>query len=129
MATKKPGSTLSALSAQIAGLQAQADSLRKKEVAGVVAKIRTAITQYGLTPGDLGFGKAPAKAVKGSPGAAATKARKTAARNKPVRATKFADDQGHTWSGIGKRPGWFNAALASGKKPEELLAKPQASNG
>ncbi len=43
MATKKSGTTLAALNAQIAALQAQADALRKKEVAEVVAKIKDAI--------------------------------------------------------------------------------------
>ena len=43
MATKKSGPTLAALNAQIAALQAQADALRKKEVAEVVAKIKDAI--------------------------------------------------------------------------------------
>jgi len=36
---------------------------------------------------------------------------------------KFKDDQGHTWGGMGKHPDCFKAALASGKSPENLLAK------
>jgi DNA-binding protein H-NS len=44
MATKKSGPTLAALNAQIAALQAQADALRKKEAAEVVAKIKDAIS-------------------------------------------------------------------------------------
>ena len=48
MATKKSGPTLAALNAQIAALQAQADALRKKEAAEVVAKIKDAIAHYGL---------------------------------------------------------------------------------
>lgn len=28
-----------------------------------------------------------------------------------------------TWSGRGKRPRWFNEAIKSGKKPEDLLIK------
>ena len=55
MATKKRGPTLAALNAQIAALQAQADALRKKEVAEVVAKIKDAIVHYGLTAADLGL--------------------------------------------------------------------------
>jgi DNA-binding protein H-NS len=30
-------------------------------------------------------------------------------------------DHAQTWSGRGKRPRWFNAALASGKKEKDLL--------
>ena len=55
MATKKCGPTLAALNAQVAALQAQADALRKKEVAEVSAKIKDAIVHYGLTAADLGL--------------------------------------------------------------------------
>ena len=58
MATSKSGPTLAALNAQIAALQAQADALRKKEVAEGIAKVKGAIAHYGLTTADLGFGKA-----------------------------------------------------------------------
>ena len=64
MATKKSGPTLAALNAQIAALQAQADALRKKEVAEVVAKIKDAITHYGLTATDLGLATVARKSVK-----------------------------------------------------------------
>ena len=126
MATSKNGSTLAALTAQIVALQAQADALRKAEVAEVIAKMKTAIAHYGLTAADLGFGKAarqldkPRKAVGGKP---AGKGRKSAAAKPPATAVKFEDGQGHTWGGIGKRPDWFKAALAAGKTPEDLLAK------
>ena len=58
MATRKSDPTLAALNAQIAALQTQADVLRKKEVMEVIAKVKEAIAHYGLTAGDLGFGKA-----------------------------------------------------------------------
>ena len=125
MATSKNGPTLAALNAQIAALQAQADALRKKEVAEVIAKVKDAIVHYGLTAADLGFGKAagnvgkPPAAVGGMP---AKKDRKNAAEMPAAKAVKFKDDQGHTWGGIGKRPDWFKAALAAGKTPEDLLA-------
>ena len=69
MATSKSGPTLAALNAQIAALQAQADALRKKEVAEVIAKVKDAIVHYGLTAVDLGFGKATGQVGK-SPSAA-----------------------------------------------------------
>jgi DNA-binding protein H-NS len=34
---------------------------------------------------------------------------------------KYADDHGHTWTGRGKRPGWFLAELESGRSADELL--------
>ena len=126
MATNKNGSTLAALNAQIAALQAQADALRKTEMAEVIAKVKDAIAHYGLTVADLGFGRAVGKVGKSSAtvsGKPARKGRKRAVAKPPAKAVKFKDDQGHTWGGIGKRPDWFKAALAAGKTPEDLLAK------
>lgn len=55
MATKKLGTSLQAINAQIAVLQAKADAIRKQEVGEVVAKIKEAIAHYGLTAADLGL--------------------------------------------------------------------------
>jgi DNA-binding protein H-NS len=126
MATKKTGPTLVALNAQIAKLQAQAEALRATEVASVVARIREAIVHYGLTAADLGLGSAKAKTPKGAAVVASSKSKGKAAGKKAARTIKFTDGQGGTWSGIGKRPNWFKDALAAGKKPEDLLAKPEA---
>lgn len=128
MEAKKLGSTLQAINAQIAALQAKADAIRKQEAGDVIAKIKDAIAHYGLTAQDLGFSAArpqTAKAPKGkklirkkgrkSPGAASSA--------KSARAAKYADGQGRTWAGIGNRPEWFKAALAAGKTPEDLLIK------
>ncbi len=126
MATKKSGPTLAALNAQIAALQAQADALRKKEVAEVVAKIKDAIDHYGLTAADLGLvtvARKYAKAAAASGGKPASKRRKKSGPKPSARAVKFRDDRGNTWGGMGKRPAWFKAALAAGKTPEDLLAK------
>jgi DNA-binding protein H-NS len=115
MATKKSGPTLAALNAQIAALQAQADALRKKEVAEVVASIKDAIVRYGLTAADLGL-VPPARSNKKAPdsggGKPAIKRRKNVGPMPSARAVKFKDDQGNTWGGVGKRPAWFTAALA-----------------
>ena len=121
MATRKAGTSLQAINAQIAALQAKADALRKKEVSGVVAKIKDAIAHYGLTAADLGLGKPagkPALVAK-----TAKKTRKGPTAGKSGRPAKYQDDQGHTWSGIGKRPDWFKAALAAGRPAEDLLIK------
>ena len=120
MAIDKSGPTLAALNAQIAALQAQADALRDKEVAEVIAKVKDAIVHYGLTAADLGFRKAAGNVVGGKP---AKNGRESAVAKPAPKAVKFEDDQGHTWGGIGKRPEWFKAALAAGKTPEDLLAK------
>jgi DNA-binding protein H-NS len=126
MATKKSGLTLAAMNAQIAALQARADALRKKEVAEVVAKIKDAIAHYGLTAADLGLttgARKNAKLAAAGGEKPASKQRKNAGPKPSARTVKFKDDQGNTWGGVGKRPAWFTAALASGRTPEELLAK------
>ena len=69
--------------------------------------------------GNFAFLRAPVAGGDKSPG----KRRKKAGPKPSVRTVKLKDDQGNTWGGMGKRPGWFKAALASGKTPEELLAK------
>ena len=126
MATKKSEPTLAALNAQIAALQAQADALRKMEVAEAIVKVKEAISHYGLTAADLGLATTARKKAKLPAGAGdklPRKRRKKAGPKASARKVKFKDDQGHTWGGMGKRPAWFKAALASGKTPEELLAR------
>ena len=127
MATKKLGSSLQSINAQIAALQAKAEAIRKQEVGEVVAKIKDAIAHYGLTAADLGL-SAPAPKAPKAPKAAKPgrkPGRKPGAKTagKPARAAKYTDGQGRTWSGIGKRPDWFKAALAAGRTAEELLVK------
>ena len=125
MATKKSGPTLASLNAQIAALQAQADALRKEEVAEVVAKIKDAILRYGLTAADLGLAMVARKNAKAPVAGGGNPASKRSKKTEPkssAREVKFKDDQGNTWGGMGKRPAWFKAALASGKTREELLA-------
>jgi DNA-binding protein H-NS len=104
---------------QIEGLRVEADKLRRKEVKGVIARIREAIDHYQLTAADLGF-----KAGSAAPSAARKtgKARKTAAA-KPAGAAavvKYRDEAGHVWGGRGPRPKWLRDAIASGRKLEEF---------
>ena len=82
-----------------------------KEVEGVIARIRTAIEHYGITPDQL-FGKArrPRLAV----GSQKAPARKSAAKGKPV-AIKYRDGD-NTWTGRGNKPRWLVARLEEGKQ-------------
>lgn len=100
---------------EIAALQKAAESLKQKEVAGVIERIKVAIATYGLNAGDLGLKGAAAPSIKRA------KAAKPA-RKKAPSAPRYRDDTGRTWTGRGRRPGWFIAALAAGKKPEDLRA-------
>ena len=133
--------TYAQIQAQIRKLQQEADALKSKEVAGVVARIQAAIAHYGLTAQDL-FGKDTRAAKPQATGKRAKLARtvtpvktaKPAKSDKPAKpanppaAAKYQDEVGHRWSGIGKRPNWFKAALASGKTAAELLAQKPATN-
>lgn len=107
---------------QIEQLQKEAEQLRKKEADGVLSRIKEAISVYGFTAADLGFGKAPGRvAVAGK-----SNSKKSRKINKPAvdaDAPRFKDDQGNVWSGRGPRPGWFKAALEAGKSADDLRAK------
>ncbi|MBK1613860.1 endonuclease [Rubrivivax gelatinosus] len=105
MATKKnvaPSATYAEIQAQIGKLQAEAEALRKKEIAEVVSGIKAQIAAYGLSAADLGLAPKAARARK--------------AVGKPV----YADGQGNTWVGRGKRPEWIRAALAGGKTLDDF---------
>ena len=116
--------TYAQIQGQIRKLQQEADAMKAKEVAGVVARIKEAITHYGLTTQDL-FGKSTAAAPSKAGGKRAAKPGKAA---RPPAQAKYQDDAGHQWSGIGKRPNWFKAALAAGKSADELrIRQPAAS--
>ena len=106
--------TLAQIRKQISQLQKEADTLKEREMGGVVARIKEAIDRYALTPQDL-FGARPRR-----PGA--RPGRRATVRRVPS-PPKFRDEAGNAWSGHGKRPNWFKAALESGKTPDDLLIK------
>jgi len=93
--------TIAQIEAQIAKLQKQKDARR----------IRKAIDYYGLTAEELGF----APGTRGE-AAAGNAARKTSRKV----AVKYRDGAGNEWSGRGRRPAWFIAALAAGRSIDEL---------
>ena len=110
--------TLAQINRQIDRLQRQAEALKKQEVSGVISRIKSAIEHYGLTARDLGLSTNRA-AASGRGAARKPTTRKAVAAKKPV-AVKYRDEDGHTWTGRGKRPNWFKAALEAGKTPEDL---------
>ncbi|MDT7838125.1 H-NS histone family protein [Aquabacterium sp. OR-4] len=111
--------SLAQIQSQIDKLQREAEALRAKEISGVVVRIKEAISHYGLTPQEL-FGDAPSKKPRGK--AAAASPKKPAAK-KPAAAPKYRDEAGNTWTGHGKRPNWFKAALEAGKTAADLEIK------
>ena len=113
--------------AKIAELQREAESLRQKEVAGIVSRIKEAISTYGLSASDLGFGpggvrkraarKAAPAARKAAPVAAKTRGKTSAGRKVAI---KYRDGSGNTWTGRGSKPRWLTAALKGGAKIEDF---------
>ncbi len=101
---------------RIESLQKEAEQIRKKEVAGVIERIKTAIEAYGLTAADLGLAgtRAPKAAPKAKPG------RKAAKKAAGKVAVKYRDSEGNTWTGRGLQPRWLKAAIAAGKKLDDF---------
>ena len=100
---------------QIAKLQREADAIKKKEVGGVIERIKSAIAHYELRPEDL-FGEQKSKRSAGGKGAKAS----LTGREVPV---KYRDENGNTWSARGSQPRWLVAALAGGRKLEDFQVK------
>ncbi|MEN9417179.1 MAG: hypothetical protein RI988_799 [Pseudomonadota bacterium] len=111
--------TLAQIQKEIDRLQEQARSIREKEVGEVIGRIQEAIRHYGLTPADL-FG-VPRKRAAGKKAARKSNGGSRAKPARPASPIKYRDEQGHTWTGRGKRPGWFKQALAEGRTAESML--------
>jgi DNA-binding protein H-NS len=105
---------------QIEVLKQDAEKVRRKEVDGVVGRIREAIAVYNLTAEDLGFGAKPKRVAK-----AATPGKRKAAGKaaKAPAVVKYRNDAGGTWGGRGKRPQWLRDALAGGKTLADFAVK------
>ena len=107
---------------QIESLKQDAEKIRRKEMEGVIGRIREAITAYQLTAEDLGFGR-QAKTVFGKTAAPAKRRKGKAAAPKAPAVVKFQNDSGGTWGGIGKRPQWLRDALNAGKQLADFAVK------
>jgi DNA-binding protein H-NS len=112
--------TYAQLVKQIEALQLDAEKVRRKEVDGVVSRIREAIEVYSLTADDLGFGRAVKTGTRKASPAAKRRPRKTA---KSTGEVKFRNDSGGTWGGRGKRPQWLRDALTAGKTLADFAVK------
>jgi DNA-binding protein H-NS len=108
---------------QIEALQRQADKLRRKEVDGVVARIKVAIAHYGLTAEQLGLGRT---SKRGRPGARSdSRAAGVGAGAGAGASSLYADGNGNTWSGRGPRPRWLREALEAGQSLDAFRTQPR----
>jgi DNA-binding protein H-NS len=112
-----PKKTYATVLKQIESLQAVADQMRRKEIDGVIARIKQAIEFYQLSVADLGLGprrgRPPGKTATAT--AAPAKKRRGRRKAKVPAVVKYRDEAGNTWVGRGKRPQWLRDALAAGK--------------
>ena len=117
--------SLAQIQNQIAKLEKQAQALKAKEAKGVIARIKEAIAHYGLTAEDLGLasarGRKPGRPAGMPTAKAVGKGRKAGGAKKTVGVIKYRDDAGNEWTGRGKRPNWYKAALAAGRSAESML--------
>lgn len=104
---------------QIAALRAQADALKAKEAAGVIAKIKVAIETYQLTAADLGLGTG-SKARRAAARPSASRKRTSPAKGRKLGKVpvKYKDKNGNTWTGRGNQPVWLREAIKGGAKLE-----------
>ena len=87
------------LVSQADALMAQAEEVRKQELAGVIADIKAKMKEFGISPADLG--------ISGG-------ARKARAAKAPA-VVKYRNANGETWAGgLGRKPRWVAEVLASG---------------
>lgn len=92
----------------IAKAEQQQKKLHRDRIADVRKKLVAMAKAEGYTIEELfGGGRAPAARTRGG-GKVAPKYRNPA-------------DAAQTWTGRGKRPRWFNEALAQGRKESDLL--------
>ena len=131
---------------QIEDLKAEAERIKNAEIDGVVARIKEAITAYGLSASDLGLrgkpgpkpggrrggkpGPKPGAKSGRKPGRPAGSGNKPGPKPgvaksdtpfaKPKGTAKFRDADGNVWVGRGPRPQWLRDALARGRSLQDF---------
>ena len=108
--------TYAGLTKQIEALKGKAEAMRKREIAGVVARIKAAINAYGLTAQDLGLGGGVGVAkghARQSKAKTVATLKRSGAKGSKI-AVKYRDAAGNTWTGRGSKPRWLVAALTTG---------------
>lgn len=99
--------TYSELMSQAQALMAQAEKVRKEELANVISTIKSQIREYGLSADDLGLG--------------ASGAGRKAAVGKSKAPAKYKGPNGELWSGgPGRKPEWVKKVLEAGGNIENF---------
>ena len=116
---------------QISDLQKQAERQRKEEYSSVLKTIKKQISEFDITPEELGFSATSGAGKRGrKPTLKSGKVKKPRAKRASTGmkvAPKYKDPStGSTWTGRGKMPKWVSAAIASGRSLESMLIAPTA---
>ncbi len=102
--------SINELLAQKAELERQIAEQTRAERASAVSQIKTLMSTYGLTPGDIVTDSAKV-------------AKSTLKEKSTPRATvapKYRDDAGNTWTGRGLKPRWLTTAMDAGATLEQF---------
>lgn len=93
---------------QAEALLAEAELVRKQEIAEVIQRIKAQMKEYGVTLADLG--------------ASNLGVQRKAAKTKSTAPAKYRGPNGELWAGgLGRKPEWVRALLAEGKNIEDYL--------
>ncbi len=86
----------------------EAKRLREQEVQSVIESIQKQITYYNITLQELGYTNVPDDGL---------------ARRNSSKGVYYRNEEGQTWSGVGRQPRWLKEALLNGMKKEDFLVK------
>jgi DNA-binding protein H-NS len=114
--------TFAQITQEIEALKIKAETARQKEIAGVVERMKKAISFYGLTIEDLGLSAKSAGSGVAAKGTMKRKMSKSADTS-----AKYRDSDGNEWVGRGPRPKWLRAALAAGQSLESFAVDADSS--
>ncbi|EFO2720349.1 type III secretion system LEE master regulator Ler, partial [Escherichia coli] len=89
-------------------LQQEAKRLREQEIQSVIESIQKQITYYNITLQELGYTNVPDDGL---------------ARRNSSKRVYYRNEEGQTWSGVGRQPRWLKEALLNGMKKEDFLVK------
>ena len=106
---KSGSTTYLELKAQAEKLMQQAEEVRKKEIAEVVADIKEKMALYEITAADLGL-----EAAGGS-----KRGKKKVGPSTPA-VVRYRSPNGDEWSGMGRQPAWIKEAIEQGKSKEDF---------
>jgi DNA-binding protein H-NS len=105
-------------------LRRKTEELREQHSSLIIDRIKKVVADLQIAPQQI-YGQLDAASWK-SFGARSSGEDRPVRRRAPA-PPKYRDAQGNTWSGRGKRPHWFDAALRSGKSAEDLLIRNPSS--